>query len=259
MKYHAIIINPSDYSHSQCFSAVATAVSDALRELDAYDLDGTPIIFGAHLDKSIPEDAIIYNTEQVFSWDYLQTLKRHRVWDYSGNNIEMLAEKGVKGELCPVAYMPGMTIGDGLNADTQDIDVLMYGSQNHRRVKIHNDLVRAGVKARFVFDVYGNSLNEIIARSKIVLNVHFYEEGVHEIFRTSHLMANKKVVVSEKGKDRVLENSYYHAIVFAEYDNIVEQCLHLLALDGIDRKEIGDKGFDIFSKTSMVDSLRGLI
>lgn len=255
MKYHTQIIRPAEYIHSECFVEVARAVDDALKELYAYDESGTPIIFGAHLEKNLPEDAIIYNSEQIFSWDYMQTLKKHRVWDYSQNNIGMLAEKGVTAELCPIAYMSSMSCIKA--AEEQDIPVLIYGSQNERRMSIYHALKKAGVNVRFAFGVYGEDRDALIARAKIVLNVHYYEEAVFEIFRCSHLMANKKCVVSEFGKDKKLEAPFYDAVCFSSYEYLVDRCVRIIR-----HKEytaVGRKGFNKFSKNSMVDSLRGLI
>lgn len=248
MKYCSLIIRAPGYPHSECFVEVARAMDDALKALDAYDPDGTPIVFGGHLEKRLPEGAIVYNAEQVFSWDYIQTLRKHRVWDYSQNNIESLAAKGIKAKLCPIAYMPSMTC---IEPREQDIDVLMYGSRNERRMKIFNELKTTKIRAEYAFSVYGAGRDALIARSKIVLNVHFYPEVVHEIFRTSHLMTNRVCVVSEKGRGDVSGPAYY------PYDYLVGGCWAILETKFY--QELGERGFDEFSKTSMVDSLRGLI
>jgi len=258
MNYHSLIIRPPNYPFSECFVEVARAVDEALNALGAYDPRGIPIVFGAHLEKRLPDKAIIYNTEQKFSWDYLQTLKKHRVWDYSGNNILKLAEAGVKAELCPVAYMPSMTV---TLPDTNrlPIDVLMYGCRNERRQHIYEQLNKAGINAYFCSDIWGAKRDAMIARAKIVLNVHFYEEAIFEIFRCAHLMANKKCIVSEIGKDKKLENPCHACVVMSSYDHIVQQCQRVLALPEETREVIRNMGFETFSKTSMVDSLKDLI
>lgn len=240
---------------------VAEAMDDALKALGAFDSEGTPIVFGAHLEKRLPDNALIYNAEQVFSWDYLQTLKKHRVWDYSGNNISALAAKGVKAELVPIAYMPSMTRFNP--ADIQDIDVLIYGSHCERRDRVYNELKRMGVKAEFVFGMYGAERDELIARSRVVLNIHFYPEGVHEIFRTAHLMSNRAFVVSEVGRDLFLEEPLHKNMVFCKYEELANMCTVYLAggysEESGDRETWRGRGFMNFRKTSMVDSLRGVL
>ena len=231
-------------------------MDEALNILGAYDPKGTPIVFGAHLEKRLPDNAVIYNTEQIFQWDYIQTMKKHRVWDYSQKNIKKLAHTGVKPELCPVAYMPSMTIP--MPDVPRDIDVLMYGCRNDRRQHIYEQLNAVGINAYFAFDVWGAKRDALIARAKIVLNVHFYEEAIFEIFRCAHLMANRKCIVSEVGKDIDLEESLYGCIVFAQYEHIVEKCVSLLKYDNV-IKDKALSGFETFSKTSMVNSLKDLI
>lgn len=231
-------------------------MDEALVALDAYDSAGTPVIFGAHLEKRLPADCVIYNAEQVFHWDYLQNLKTHRVWDYSYNNVDKLAYSGVKAEICPIAYMPSMTCIDPV--DTQDIDVLIYGSKNERRVKVYDELRREGVNAVYATGVYGAERDALIARSKIVLNIHYYPEGIHEIFRTSHLMANKKCVVSESGNDKRLDDSVSGMLLFCHYDFLKSPCGKLLQ-DEVSRRDWEEGSFNDFSNTSMIDSIRGLI
>lgn len=260
MNYHTLIINPPGYSHSRCFTEVARAVDEALNLLGAYDPKGTAIVFGAHLAKKLPHKSVIFNAEQVFAWDYLQTLRTKEVWDYSVNNINTLAKHGIKARHCPVAYMPSMTTFS-LQFPEEDIDVLMYGSTCNRREAVYNKLRNAGVNVKSVFGVYGKERDELIARSKIVLNVHFYPEAVFEIFRCSHLIANKKFFISEYGKDTALESPFYPTAVFAKYEDLVEKCLEYLDDEYISsqRQGIANAAFEIFKKTSMVESLKGLI
>ena len=85
----------------------------------------------------------------------------------------------------------------------QDIDVLFCGSMNERRMQIIQALKDSTlfdkplVIAQFVG--YGAYRDKYIARSKIVLNMHYYTPGIFEIARVSYLLANKKCVVSEEG------------------------------------------------------------
>ena len=43
----------------------------------------------------------------------------------------------------------------------------------------------------------GIARNELIARSKIILNIHFYLSGILETPRVSYAVANKKFIISE--------------------------------------------------------------
>ena len=129
----------------------------------------------------------------------------------------------------------------------EDIDVLHVGSLTERRIKIINDLAAAGLRVHYLFGVYGKKRDDWIARSKIVINCHFYTAKTFELVRCSHLFANRRFVVSEYGDDKNLEEPYYDAAAFADYDNIVSTCIKYLANE-TERLKIADRGYEIFSK-----------
>jgi hypothetical protein len=64
--------------------------------------------------------------------------------------------------------------------------------------------------------------------------------------RVSYLLANRKVVVSERGADRQEEAAFEAAVAFAEYEGLVPTCLRLLA-DPAARAQRAAAGFGFFS------------
>jgi hypothetical protein len=90
------------------------------------------------------------------------------------------------------------------------------------------------------------SFDDLIFRSKIILNIHYYEAAIFEIFRCSYLMANRKCIVSEVGNDKDLENRFTGVIYFSDYSNIVHNCVNLLNLsnniDSVAEKGISFRG-----------------
>ena len=114
-----------------------------------------------------------------------------------------------------------------IKENESQIDVLFYGSVNERRRKILHEL-HYKCKLYCAFGVYGKELNELISQAKIVLNMHYYATAIHEITRTSYLMANKKFIISEYGDDAELERPYYGAIQFCKYENLVSNVLGFL-------------------------------
>jgi hypothetical protein len=146
---------------------------------------------------------IVYNLEQIdesSSWcspTYLRMLQSCQVWDYSAPNIASLTRLGVtvKVRHVPVGYVPELTrIAAG---PAEDIDVLFYGSMNERRNNVISQLRQAGLNAHTVFGMYGPARDALIARSKVVLNMHYYEANIFELVRVSYLLANRKAVVAE--------------------------------------------------------------
>ena len=258
-------------AHVACFEDFAEALADALRalghEVVGFDNPGRLILFGAGrmVDNVVvmPKDAILYNTEQVASSIGAQQFdfERHAdkvVWDYSESNIEFLRANGAKRAVhCPIGYVSSMS---KIAPVEEDIDVLFYGSMNARRRNILDALDKEGLHVEYVYGKYGAERDHYIARSKIVLNMHFYDKPVFEIFRVSHLLANKKCVVSEGGgQDATLEAFAAKATMLVPYGSLVATCKSLLDHDGdasVARRQIADKGFEEFKKLDLVENVR---
>ncbi len=225
-----IVISNPDYIHSHCFDEIAEAFDQALPPTSKQ------IVFGSHLIKDMSEadylrGRILYQSEQITSecyWvkpTYLEILRNHEVWDYSPENVRVLQKLGVNAKFVPIRYMPCMTKFKSLPDEKKDIDVLFYGSTNPRRLKILNRLKKAGMKVEKIFGVYGHVRDQVIARAKIVLNLHYFDSGIFEIFRCAHLFANEKCVVSETGRDKELDKMYQHNAAFCDgIDQIVDKC-----------------------------------
>jgi hypothetical protein len=258
-----VIIKPEGYTHYLALYELAETIIYGLHEINVEcdvginELHATKIniIIGAHLlnhdalDK-LPANSIIYNTEQMSApcfraeSAYLAMLRKYQVWDYSVGNVKKLLEKGVNAiKFVPIGYVEQLT---RIPAVTEDIDVLFYGSMNERRSRVLNDLMARGFKVKSVFNVYGKERDEYIARSKIVLNVHFYEDQVFEIVRVSYLLANKKAVVAECDELTSIEPDIKRSVAAAAYDKLVDTCARLLA-DEAERKKIANDGFEIFA------------
>jgi hypothetical protein len=272
------IVRVEGDNHWQALSDVAEGVHYSLTRLGhaAQIVNKNPgapndsrlIVFNAHRlppDWKLPENAIIYNAEQVQStWGehpYVKLLRKHTVWDYSAINIERLRLLGVERVIhCRVGYWPGLVSAPPLVTETFDTDVLFIGSINARRTKILREIAvdrRLTVKSRF--DVYGAERDSWIARAKIVINVHFYPQPIFEIFRVSKLLANTKCVVTEDGGcDPELEALAKISTVYVPYEKLAEACATLVS-DTKARQETAAKGFDIFSKFDQVEFVRSAL
>ena len=56
----------------------------------------------------------------------------------------------------------------------------------------------------------------ILNRSKIVLNINYYDNSVLETARLSYLIANKAFVISEPGRDKLLQENMKGLVVFSK-------------------------------------------
>lgn len=262
--------------HYQCLTEIQETIYYALKELN-YDClltdelnlsDRQYIILGAnnllYLDSvELPSNSIIYNFEQIYAdspWlkaGYIDYLLQYPIWDYSLTNIAQLKQWGINNvQYVPVGYVS--QIRRIKLVENKDIDVLFYGSINDRRQKIIDTLEREGIKVEVLFGVYGEERDDYIARSKIVLNMHFYEAQVFEIVRISFLLANEVFVISEKGGNAQEEEYFADGLVFSDYDNLVKTCISYLT-KGEKRKKIAKKGFDLMRNRLTSEYLKAVI
>lgn len=274
-KFAVTVVSPPGYIHSAAFHEVAESIHYGLLSL-GYDsvlttegrLPGRQhIVLGSNLLPAYPlpleSDAILYNLEQVdpgsawFRQELVTLLRKYRVWDYSKTNAVALGALGVKVErVVPIGYVKELTrIGF---ADQRDIDVLFVGSMNPRRQLIIHRLRAAGLHVVAVFGVYGKERDSLIGRSKLLLNVHFYESKVLEIVRISYLLANRCVVLSETGSDPQEDASLAGGVAFAEYGELESNACELLE-NHEHRESISRRGFELMSARLMSDYLRAAL
>ncbi len=79
-------------------------------------------------------------------------------------------------------------------------DVLFAGSINARRAQIINRLAEADCTVRLIDTReprFGSELEDLMRDSKVVLNLHYYEPGVFEVFRVAPAVARGHIVISE--------------------------------------------------------------
>lgn len=268
--------------HVRCFEDHMRSVVAALRALGhevAYATEeelargGRLIMWGANqVDQdpqadasrmeTIPKDAIVFQTEQVSAvvepTYFIQSWIRYRnfaVWDYAQSNVDTLSKLGMTGVvLCPLGYEPSMT--SIAPAEEQDIDVLFYGSGGGPRREILNALDATGMNVVRLYGKYGKERDEVIARAKVVINLRYYEHGVFEIFRCSHLFANHVCVVNEAGgRDRGLEDLARRCTAYTPRAELIERCRELVASPH-KRLAVTEKAFEEFKKIDLVDNVR---
>jgi tetratricopeptide (TPR) repeat protein len=276
-RVNLITIEPADNPHTAAFGDLTSSFETTLRALgidvhvrkNEVGLEGINLVFGAHLIGSqesadrLPPNTVIVNLEQLRGFNvaarpiYNSLLRRLAVWDYSPRNIEQIKSLMHNPNVSHfgIGYTPEMT---RRITSEQTTDVLFYGSLNDRRSAILKGLHQAGLKVKHLFSVYGDERDAAIADAKIVLNMHFYEDSIHEIVRTSYLLANGKAVVSECGPDTEIDDDVRDAMVTVPYKDIVGACVALIN-DEPRRQALEKKAFAIFSKRDQAQMLRQAI
>lgn len=271
------LMRPSGYVHADAVAEVMDSFEYAFRALGAEvertenKVDGrTGIVFCGHfvpeaLVGNLPPNLIVYNLEQLSGGSpfvtpaYLKLLERYPVWDYSVRNIAAL--RALFPGKAAVRHVPIGFVSELTRIPKQpneDIDVLFYGSLNDRRRYVLDALRETGLAVHHAFGVYGQTRDALIARAKVVLNMHFYPSQVFEIVRVSYLLANSKAVVSEGGPDTEIDQDLVDAVALASYDQLTTTCQALIA-DSARRHRLGSDGYNIFSRRDLKDTLKRAI
>jgi len=288
MGHNICIVRPPGYTHSAAFDELATLIRCGLGDLGIHVTLGINsiapsarnIVIGCHLldpawASRLPASTIILNTEQVQGpgpglaqgsrpdarpiWDMriIDWLSRFESWDYSVRNIECLRRLGVPSvRLLRIGYHPALA--RIARAVEQDIDVLFYGSFSARRHATLAELERHGIAVCRAFDCYGAERDALIARSKVVLNLHLMPTQIFETIRVFYLMTNAKAVVCEVNRGTSLTDGYREGIIAVPYEGLVDACRRVVA-DAPLRSRIEAQAHATIRKMPQAEIMRELV
>ncbi len=269
------VVSPPGYEHSAAFSEVALSLYYGLQSL-GHDVVLTTegslpgrrhLVLGSNLLPFYPlplaPDSILYNLEQVevgSSWfrpELADLFRQYVLWDYSAKNVAALEALGVQvAHVLPLGYVPQLTRIEF--APIRDIDVLFFGSLNPRRQAVLDRMNEEGLRVQAVFGVYGPRRDALIARSKLVLNLHYYEAKVLEMVRISYLLANRCAVLSESSSDLAEDASLAEGVAFASYQDLAQKARHLIEQPH-QREQLARRGQDLMRARPMAAYLRAAL
>lgn len=207
---------------------------------------------------------IVYQLEQLddvhgllSSWpEYRELLANAtQIWDYGPSSARYLGERGFpRVSYLPPGFHPCIETFRPL-ADSK-YDIVFCGARHPRRERTLNALNAKGLRVGFLNGVYGAERNAVLARSKIVLNIHAWDDlNALETIRLSLMLANHCFVISETGD----HNPYGDGLVFADYDALVDTCLEYLGRSPEDREAIAARGYAVMRSVDMVELMRALL
>ena len=270
-RYQVAVMAPADWPHLPIFLEIAELIQHSLisvghvapLKINRLMPFGTNIVLGSFMmddpKRLSTGRCIIYQLEQLserderFQTEWVTHLRNaHLIWDYSPQNIEALKAHGITNvRHVPFGYHPAMRKVP--KSSVKDIDVLFYGAVNERRRAIMRELQEKKVQVGLAFGTYGALRDELIARSKIVLNIHLHDAKIFEQSRVSYLLNNDAFVISEDAPDVP-----YQSIVTAPYDELVATCLRYLEQPE-ERDRIARESAEHFRSMPMQDFIvRGL-
>jgi hypothetical protein len=226
------------------------------------------IVFGScqaprKTGRMLPRGSIIFNLEQLVDgslWmnrDYLAHLRDFAVWDYSPGNIARLNGLGIRGASCvPPGYVPEMTRID--RRGPQDVDVLFYGLINARRQAVITRLRAGGIRVLAARDLFGNRRDALLARSRLLLNIHYAVPAKLEMVRLGYAFANRIAVIAEERADTELPANLERACAFFPEEALPEGARRLLDDDSLREKQEA-AAFAAFSALPLAATLEKLV
>jgi len=213
------------------------------------------------LVKNLPKNKyFLYQIEQLNQNEYPyqsvevirdQILNSIYTFDYSLTNFN-LYPNNLKHKV--KLLKPFINKIDNNNLD-KTIDILFIGSLNDRRRKIIDILKKKNYKIEVVEKTFGDELINLIKKSKIVLNIHYYQNAILELFRIHDILPYTYTILSEEpgdGDPEKLVEKYKDNVKFFPIldDNLSN--IHLL-FNNID--SILQENIDIDNKKQFIDSI----
>lgn len=205
-------MQPLGYIHSLALLEAAEYVFHKIKDL-GHEVQivknrtyptGINIVFGAHINPennlNLPKNTIIFNTEQLSensdwtSSEYLRTLNRNFVWDYSNTNLNLIPHSN--------KHLINFYYEEKLKRipfqKNKNYDLAFYGSINERRKSIIDTLTSRGLRIKTIFGLYSKERDDEIKDCRAILNLHFYESQIFQQIRAFYPLINGIPVISEK-------------------------------------------------------------
>ena len=216
-----MILGRDVHLHAACFDEISTAVDQLL----AAARDPRRVVFNAHsFPDRIPPDAIVYNFENVDVQVSGSAFVDHEIWDFSERNAARWRDRRRAVQHVPVGHHVSMERFKPLPWSARDIDIVFAGWMNARRQCVLEKLEYHGLRTMVLSTAYGPERDKILARSKLAVNMLYYENGTFAVLRTAHCAANYLPVVAEAANEA--PGWAYPAPV--PYGQIVDACRDLL-------------------------------
>ncbi len=180
------------------------------------------------------------------------------VLDYCPLNIQKLNECGYqKAYMLPPCYCSYYEkLYSSVNNTNKTIDVLFYGTQNGRRIKLFKQLRYSHINL-YTTTCFNNlkKQNEYISKSKLVIIPFSLKKYVEfDFYRAPYLITNKALVVHEYINDESNIRELRENLTFAKYNEFVPVIKELLSKTQEERDDLALKHYEYFkTKWNILD------
>lgn len=213
-----------------------------------------------HLRKKYPgKKIIVYQLEQMFdsskwAWgDKPRTpqqvhsanwlVNADEIWEYDLSNMEWMVRHRFKPVYHPMVFCDALK---DIEPKDKDIDILFYGFPTPRRMSIFGSFMANtwnSYSTVWATGISGDKLKDMIARSKVILNVHSFVDGCRqEQVRMFYPVINGACVISERSP----HNEFGKAIVECPANKLVGTVQHVL--DNGLWKDVGMNAPEVYRK-----------
>ena len=179
--------------------------------------------------KKFPSVYVVFQMEQTITprWmteEYFEILRNaYAVFDYSLINIDYFRkDSSLASKLfyLPVDYCANLEGASDGNVE-KEYDVLFYGAPFVERRKNILDKLGAKFNVKIHSDLFGDALYKEIAKARVVINIHYYEDAMLETTRLYEtLSVNGPIIVSERSCDQREEERLEGIVDFVEVGDL---------------------------------------
>lgn len=184
------------------------------------------IVISPQVFRKLPKNYIAYQVEQLeastwFNDEYKRRLEDAiAIFDYSKHNIEFLEKIYLNKRIffLPISVNRALCNKFDLSFDKKEYDVTFYGGTDTERRKNILKILQKKYNVRVLQKIFGDKLYKELSKSKIVINIHNFDDSLLETTRIFELLSlNNCVIISEKAID---QKEYMYLEKFIEFVEI---------------------------------------
>lgn len=180
------------------------------------------IIYNSRIDLKLPKNYIYYQIEQSnyknLNLSYINN--SNIIWDFSIKNYKKYNNNNNFQKLF---YMPmPFYFEDNTNIINDKYikyDIFFYGACNKRRKLILTKLNKKyNNKIKIGFGIFDKERDYYIKSSKIIINLHYYDDAAIETARFNEVLQYNKLIISETSPHKY---DYYNRNIYKEFVEFV--------------------------------------
>lgn len=179
-------------------------------------------------------------------------------WDYYPEHTDQFQQALCPSDTVRFLWHPSLRRTTPLPSLTQqDIDILFVGALTDRRERIVKDLEhKTGLKVTVAMNVWGQQLDDMIDRSKVILNLTGNDSEVRsfEVVRCMPIVAKNKLVIAENYHYIGIYPEAKGFVLFTDLDQLAETCLYYVQ-HPIERQALADQHTQRLEQTNITQEL----